>query len=306
MLPLVSLLVITSGLTMQTGQAGAPPAPPPASAIADSYSLFIQGRVLESRGDVPGAIAAYKKALVAAPRAADIHAELAALYAREGRAQQALAEADLALAIDAKNHEAHRIAGLIDAALAEQAPLGQSSAYEKQALSHLEEAYAGGVREPMVLLTLGRLRVEASQYAKAIEILSNFLLSEPGYPDGIMLLAEAYDNSGQLAQAIGQLEMLPTEQPELARAQTWLAELYERAGRWSDAAAKWGSLAMQSPRTATYRVRRAGALINMGGPADVAAGRDILAGVVKDAPKDAASLFLLAQAERRLGNAPGA
>jgi tetratricopeptide (TPR) repeat protein len=305
MLPFVSLLVV-AGLTMQAGQIPAPPAQAPASAVADSYSLFVQGRALESRGDLPGAVAAYTKALAVAPRAADIHAELAALYARDGRAQPAINEAELALAIDPKNHEAHRIAGLIYAALAEQTPLAQPNTNEKLALSHLEEAYAGGVRDPIVLLTLGRLWVQASQYAKGIEILSNFLLAEPGYPEGIMLLAEAYDDSGQVAQAIGQLETLPADRPELVRAQTWLAELYERAGRWSDAAAKWGSLALQAPRTVTYRVRRAGALLNLGGPADLAASRDILTDVVKNTPKDAASLYLLAHCERRLGNAAGA
>jgi tetratricopeptide (TPR) repeat protein len=295
-----SLLV---GLTMQAGQAATPAGSPSTAVIADTYNFFVQGRTLESRGDVPGAVAAYQKALELSPRSADIHAELAALYARDGQAPQALKEGEAALAIDPKNREAHRIVGLVDDALADQAPLGQAGAYAKQALAHLEEAYAAGVRDPIVLLTLGRLDVQAEQYAKGIDVLNNFLLAEPGYPDAILLLVEAYDDSGQVAQAIGQLEALTADQPNVTRTQQWLAELYERAGRWKDAAATWGALSLQAPRTVTYRIRRAGALINAG---QIAAGRDILVDAVKDAPKDAGSLFLLAQAERRLGNAAGA
>jgi predicted Zn-dependent protease len=121
-----------------------------------------------------------------------------------------------------------------------------------------------------------------------------------------LLLVEAYDNSGQVTQAISQLEALSAEQPDLVRAQTWLAEMYERAGRWKDASAKWGALALQSPSTTSYRMRRAGALINIGGPAELTAARDILVDTSKETPKDAGPLYLLAQAERRLGNPAGA
>jgi Flp pilus assembly protein TadD len=55
------------------------------ASIGEAYFLFIQGRILEAKGDVTGAIAAYRKAIDLVPTAADVRAELAGLYAREGR-----------------------------------------------------------------------------------------------------------------------------------------------------------------------------------------------------------------------------
>jgi tetratricopeptide (TPR) repeat protein len=300
MLLLTASFVI--GLSVQAAQAGAQ-APASTAAVADLYYLFVQGRLLEEHGDLPGAIDAYRKALAVAPRAAEIHAELSGLYARNGRATEAITEGEAALGIDPKNREAHRILGLVDAELADRAPLGKAATYSSQALMHLEQAYAGGVRDPGVLLTLGRLYVQAGQYPKGIETINNFLLAEPGYPDAVLLLVEAYDDTGEAAQAISQLEVLVADHPDLVRAETWLAELYERSNRWKEAAAKWGELAIQSPRTGNYRVRRAGALINSG---DAGTGRDVLLAATKDSPGDAATWYLLAQAERRLGNAAGA
>ena len=69
------------------------PAPPTTAATGEAYFLFLQGRTLEGRGDVPGAIAAYRAAIALVPSAADVRAELAGLFAREGRATEAVTEA---------------------------------------------------------------------------------------------------------------------------------------------------------------------------------------------------------------------
>src|SRR5215212_6296641 len=90
-------------------QASAPaqtlPARATAAATGEAYFLFIQGRTLEAKGDMPGAIAAYRKAIDLVPQAGDVRAELAGLFAREGRAADAIAEAEAALKTDATNRE---------------------------------------------------------------------------------------------------------------------------------------------------------------------------------------------------------
>jgi tetratricopeptide (TPR) repeat protein len=290
-------------LSLQTVPSGALEVPLPTATLSDAYYYFLQGRQLESQSDVPGAIAAYKKALEIAPKAAELHAELAGVYARDGRAKDALDEGAAALALDATNREAHRILGLVQSALAEQQPLASGAALTMQAIGNLEQAVAGGLLDPGVLFTLGKLYIQTSKYPKAIETLTNFLLDQPGYPDAVLLLAEAYDNTGQFAQAIAQLEPLVADQPNQPRAQTWLAELYERSGRWKEAAAKWGTVVKQAPQTQEYRTREASALLNAG---DLAGGRDVLRDVVQNAPRDLSSWYLLAQAERRLQNGDGA
>ena len=54
------------------------------------------------------------------PKSAELHAELAGLYARQNKAVEALDTAEQAIAIDPENREANRLLGSIYTALAEQ------------------------------------------------------------------------------------------------------------------------------------------------------------------------------------------
>jgi predicted Zn-dependent protease len=97
---------------------------PTTAATGEAYFLFIQGRTLEGKGDVSGAIAAYKKAIDLVPQAADVRAELAGLYAREGKAAESISEAEAALKTEPSNREAHRILGFVRSAVADNMPNG--------------------------------------------------------------------------------------------------------------------------------------------------------------------------------------
>ena len=275
---------------------------PPAPALADAYFYFLQGRMLEGRGDVPGAIAAYKRAVELEPKASAVHAELAGVYARAGRAVDAISEGEAAIAIDKTDREANRILGLIQASLAENLSEGpRQTQLMGEAIGHLEQALIGA-RDPGAELTLGRLDVRTNRLPKAIETLRNFLFDNPGYPEAVMLLAEAHERSGHINDAIDTLAPLASAPGAPPDAQTAMAGLYERADRWKDAAALWGALAAKQP-DASYRMQQATALMNSG---SVTAGRDVLAALAKDRPRDPSVWYLLAQAERRLGNARGA
>src|SRR5687768_6672956 len=202
------------------------PARPSTAATGEAYFLFIQGRTLEAKGDLPGAIAAYRKAIGLVPQAGDVRAELAGLYAREGRATEAITEAEAALKIESTNREAHRILGFVRSALADRAPAGpQQETLVMQAIDHFEKALAGGTRDPGVELTMGRLYVRTNQFPKAIQTLQAFLNDQPGFPEGVLLLVEALDATGQHKQAVAQLEPLVRDEPDLVRARSWLAEM---------------------------------------------------------------------------------
>lgn len=275
------------------------PAPPSAAATGEAYFLFIQGRMLEGRGDVAGAIAAYRKAIDLVPRAADVRAELAGLYAREGRAADAIGEAEAALKIDPVNREAHRILGFVRSALADNAaPEAQQALLVTQAIAHFEKALTGGTRDPGVELTLGRMYVRTAQYAKAAQTLQAFLNDQPGYPEGILLLVEALDATGQFTQAVALLEPLVRDEPDLVRARSWLAELYERVGREGDAIVHWAELARTNPGNAALRSRYATALVNSG---SVDAGREVLVALTRDSPRDISAWYLLSQVETQAG-----
>jgi predicted Zn-dependent protease len=274
-------------------------AQPSTAATGEAYFLFIQGRTLEAKGDLPGAIAAYRKAIGLVPQAADVRAELAGLYAREGRAGEAISEAEAALKAEPANKEAHRILGFVRSALADNVQSeAQQATLVKQAIDHFEKALAGGTRDPGVELTMGRLYVRTSQFPKAITTLQGFLNDQPGYPEGILLLVEALDATGQYKQAVAVLEPLVRDEPDLARARTWLAEMYERAGRPEDALKQWAELARTNPKNAALRSRYATSLVNLG---QIDAGRNALTALTTDAPREVSAWYLLAQVEAQSG-----
>jgi tetratricopeptide (TPR) repeat protein len=302
-----TVLVVALSLSLQAAPAGqaAPAAAAPTTPVGQAYFLFMQARGLEADGKVDDAIAAYQQALTLVPKAAEIHAELAGLYARQNKAAESLREGQAALALDPSNREAHRILGLVQAALGHQAAdPARSSALLTDAISHLEHVVSTDRRDPLSELTLGQLYVETEKFDKGIVTLQLFLLDQPGYPEAVMLLAQAYDATGHPAEAIDQLEQIIDDQPAQLQTRAKLGELYEKVGRWKDAAATWSDLAARSPRNAqVYRLRQATALVNSG---DVEGGRAQLLALTKQTPRDVSLWYLLSQVERRTGNAAGA
>jgi predicted Zn-dependent protease len=239
-------------------QSGAPAVPTP---LGEAYYLFLEGRELEGRGDVDGAVRAYRRALDLAPGAADVHAELAGLYARQGRASESISEARAAIELDPDNREAHRMIGFVLATIADQRG---DAAMRDEAIGHLEKALVANVRDPAVELTVGRLAVRAGRYPLAIQWLTSFLLDQTGYPEAMELLAEAYEASGRPADAAELVAELVAKAPDQVRLRSWLAELRESAGAWPEAASVWADLAASSPGGVVYPMRRAMALVNGG------------------------------------------
>ena len=160
--------------------------------------------MLEGTGDVAGAIDSYQKAIAAMPTAAEIRAELAGVYARAGRANEAIAAALDALKVDSKNNEAHRILGLVQAAMADStSDQARQTNLQSEAIGHLEQAVAGGSHDLSAELALGRLYVTTGQYEKGAAALRVFLNDRPGYADAVMMLADALEATHRTGDAIG-------------------------------------------------------------------------------------------------------
>jgi tetratricopeptide (TPR) repeat protein len=300
----LALVGVSSAPLIQAAQ-------PPPKQSAEAYHQFMLGRHLEAGDDISGAIAAYKRAMVLDPTAADAAAELAALYMRQNRAQEALDAADVALKIAPDNREAHRVAGIVYAALAESArpngarqPANRPDDNVTKAIQHLEAALErpAGDTDPNVRATLARLYVRSGAYAKAIPLLSDLVNQEPGWLDGPPLLAEAYSGAGRNADAIRWLERATADLPQLYPT---LADFYERERRWKDAAGAYARALELGTRGSDLRTRYASVLLNAGGRDDVRKARDVLKDVLTARPTDPRALYLLSQAERRSGD-PGA
>jgi tetratricopeptide (TPR) repeat protein len=283
----------------------APPQPPPGmTQAAEAYYQFLLGRHLESDGDVEGAVRAYIEAGRLDPRSADIKAELASLDVRENRLEDALKNAEAALTLDSKNVTAHRVLGVLHASLAAadegSGPLGaDAKAAAAKAVEHLDAArrYAD-VTDTALDLMLAQIYYRTGEYAKAIEVLTHIVDDEPGRPEPITLLLQAYDRAGRADDAVKLLEAIAPEQPQYYAT---LAELYSRRQRWSDAAQAYERAAARNPRNAELRMRLATALLSDGSDALAARAIDVLQQLRKESPADTRVLYFLSEAQRRAG-----
>ena len=290
-------------------QRTAPQSPSQPDKIAEAYNQFLLGHRLEDKDDEAGAIAAYKRAKELDPTAADIPAELAALYLRTNKVKEAVDEAEAALKIAPLNREANRVLGTVYAALSE-AGQGQSGGRGRgaaradenlgKAITYLEVAAdkSAGEADPNVRATLARLYVRGGQFDKAIPLLAELVNQEPGWQDGPTMLVEAYAGAGRTKDAIAWLEGRTEDDPRLLPA---LGDFYERERRWADAADVYARVLERAPRNGEIRTRYAAALMNAGGRDNLTKARDLLKEATSARATEARPLYLLSQAQRRLG-----
>ena len=289
---------------------------PPAEAASQSPGgpsdetagyYFLMGRYLENEGRIDEAIAALRKAIGMAPTAAEPHAELAGLYARQNLAGEAIDSARRALARDPDNVEANRILGTIYAALGEAGqpvrPGEDPATYRRVAIEALEKSRKAGAFDANAELMLGRLYAQSEEPAKAIGPLRRVVEDYPGYPDAALLLADAYAATGQAAQAVETLEQAIAVNPGFLRGRLRLAELYEAQRRYREAADTYAAARAANPRL-DFTSAQAAALINAGHSDE--ARRMLVAALARRAAAEPGHLYLLGQAERRLGNAAAA
>ncbi len=241
------------------------------------------------------------------PAASELPAELAALYLRHERVADAITSAENALKLSAANNEAHRVLGMIYAAIADdrRSSGGRQSASDdstvRQAIDHLEKALVGvvGDPDPNVRAALARMYVRAAAFDKAIPILRDLVTRERGWQDGVTLLAEAYAAAGKNAEAIAWLE---EEAPENPRLYATLGDFYERERQWKESAAAYAKAVQRQPRNADLKLRYSSALLSAGGRANAEKARGVLTEIAAGASADQRVLYLLSQAQRRSGD----
>jgi tetratricopeptide (TPR) repeat protein len=268
---------------------------------------FLLGRHYEAAGDVDRAIAAYTRAIELAPASAEVRAELAALYARQERAAEAVALAEQALKFDGQNREANRVLGSVYAALAEQRrPLrdGDNPAlYPPRAIAALERFREAGTPDMGVDFTLGRLYLQTGAYEQAIPLLRRIADEQTGYAEVFMLLALAEEGAGRTGDAILTIEEALEENPRFLRGLLRLAELSEKQGDWARAADAYERAEPLNTRGPDLTPRRAAALINAG---RAESARDLLKDAASRPDADPMRLYLYAAAQRRAGDIDGA
>ncbi|MEO7272200.1 MAG: tetratricopeptide repeat protein, partial [Vicinamibacterales bacterium] len=264
-LTLALLLTVGLGAPAVADQARTSPASP---ADTDPAYFFLLGRHLEGEGKVDDAIAAHKQAIALAPKSAELRAELAGLYARTDKGQEALEAAQAALAIDPNNQEANKILGTIYAALSDQrqpiAAGDNPAEYPARAIAALEKARKEEAFDINLDLMLGRLYAQTGAYEKALPLLRHVVDDQPQYQEGALLLAATQESAGRSDEALDTLRRMLRGNPEFYRGQLRFAETAERAEKWDDAAAALDKALSLNPRNTALLPRRAIALINAG------------------------------------------
>ena len=297
-----ALVLLIVGLVLPAPAIAQPAA---ASADGDAGYYFMLGRYYESMDEVDKAINAHKQAIQLKPNSAELRAELAALYARQDRATDAVDMADEALKRDPDNREANRIIGSVYAAAMDQRralrPGDNQSQYPARAIAALERARQGD-GDTGTNLTLGRLYLQTEAFDKAIPLLRRVFMEQPGYPQVALLLATAQEGAGRTDDAIETLRGALDENPKFVQGHVMLAELSEKQGQWEQAASAYARAEQLNSRV-DFKTRRAAALINAGKASEA---RDLLRPGAAKADADPLALYLYATAQRQTGDLAGA
>ena len=157
-----------------------PPAP------EDAAYYFLRGRYLEGGGKIDEAVAALRKAIALDPKSAEPRAELAALYARQDKASDALAGRRRRARRRPEESGSQSHPGSVLAALADPRqpvkPGDDIAAYAKRAMAALEIARGDGTGDLSIDLTLARLYLDADRPSDAIPLLRRIVLEQPQDP----------------------------------------------------------------------------------------------------------------------------
>ncbi len=276
-------------------------ATPPSSSRAEAYQAYVEARRLESSGDVEAAIAAYERAARLEPSSGAALAELAQLYARQERVDDARRAAERALAADPTQADAHWVLGMLDMAAA--GAQGETGTPDRaamlRAIEHFTKTLPARAYDLNVYVTLGRLYLQTDQADKAVEPLSTAFGRDAGALEAGLLLAQALDRTGDRTRALSVIGSVLDTEPRFFRARLLQADLLEKSRQWAGAAEAYGQAFAENPKAVELQVRQAAALLNADRTAEA---RDLLQAAIAARPGDLQSRYLLAQSQRDLGD----
>lgn len=298
---MLSLLLLAVTLAAQPAQ---PPDARPSNR-AEAYQAFVEARRLEAAGDTVAAIAAFERA-VRLDESPAILTELAQLYARQDRTDDARKAAERALALDPEWADAHWMLGMLTvpaAAMQGDDARPQDRAAIDSAIGHLEKAAAGRAYDTNVPVVLGRLYLQVDRPDDAVKVLRTLYDRDNGALEAGVLLAQALDGANRRNEGLQILGQVLAGEPRFFRARLLQAELLEKSRRWREAAEAYGLAAQENPNATELRMRQASALLGADRPEEAKA---VLLQVIEAKPTDLQARYLLAQTQREMGDGEGA
>jgi len=162
---------------------------------------YARGFALLRQGDLGGAIAAFREALRTDPLVTDAPVDgspraRAATAFRDGRAADARALLEEALAVDPGSAEATRVLGLVETA----------DGRLTEAVELLGRAVLLNPNDERARLAVAEARIDAGDLDAAVESLRATIEILPDSAGAHLALADAYQRQGARAEAIGELE----------------------------------------------------------------------------------------------------
>jgi tetratricopeptide (TPR) repeat protein len=155
----------------------------------------ISGEILEIQGKYPEATAEYRKAIEKNPHALDLHFRLGRVILMDSQGAEALESArhefEAELALNAGDAAAEYEVGQILVAQGKR----------ESGVTHLERALELRPDFVEALIGIGRLRLDAKNYAEAISLLTRAIKVQPHNEAAHYHLMMAYRNSGDLEAA---------------------------------------------------------------------------------------------------------
>ena len=184
----------------------------------------LSAEIFETQNKFAEAAAEYRKAIEKNPRALNLHFRLGRAILLESHSAEALASAQT-------EFEAELALNAGDAAAEFQiAQIHNASGRAAEALQHFQKALDLSPDFPEAALAVGRIRVQAKQYAEAIPLLERVVKMQPANEPAHYSLMMAYRNSGQLEKARSeQQELEKLQRPPEGEFTDFLKRLGEKA-----------------------------------------------------------------------------
>jgi len=234
----------------------------------DAYYHFTLGHYYASEYEAEGraedadqSIEEYKKALALDPQSDDIPEQLAEIYAKSQRQDEAVAEAQLLVKRDPENLSAHRLLARLYVR-----QLGESEANtdQKEVLGKATEQFEAILRiDPAnvdAALWLARLYRFDNRTPAAEAVLKDVLKSDPANDEALEQLSQLYLDEGRGGEAVLLLEKAAENSPSPALLEI-LGKAYGQTHDYAKAEAVYRRAADAEPSETPYRLGLAQTLL---------------------------------------------
>lgn len=286
--------------------------------FSDSPELrTISARVQITLGDIalaenkyPEAEKSFRRVLELQPQAGRAHAGLAEVFIESGKLAEAIAEAQAAISAGDNRAAVHSLLGealalnknyddaiaSLDEALKREPRNARALRYRAEvfvargnlprAITDLQAALAIEKTTP-TMLRLAEIYHQAKQYAQTTNVYQQILAVEPANQEARTALAAVMIESGQSAEAVGELEALIKADPNRAALRAQLAELYLPT-QPEKALEQYAAAAKLEPAAVSHRIGAGAALVKLRRFQDAAG---LLQQVLEQKPPDAQAYF---------------